>query len=367
MSWHVFALVWGDVFIERFARFVVPFLAMPGNLPALASDDTVVFHVYTNEASRGALEVALSPLEAYCSIDIRIFNDSGARRFSGPDFRYELQRGCLRDLARSLESGSLILLDSNFLLADGTLAALAARRRAGYRAVCVTFVRTATEPFVTALSPMLTSGASISALTLLRISLDCLHHITKSFFIDAKPFSPYPSQISWKVGDDGFVTRNFLPHPLMVPVADALQRSQSTMDYDLALRLAADKDIHVVRDSDEMLVVKFSDETHHAERTGEFTPTAEQLGLFLLACTNRRHVLFADTPAIFHCGDVDPRFAEAVAQSHRLLTDAYGWIDKIAAQPLDARLMMYFKSHLGPIEDFMSPQLEPAALARLIR
>ena len=34
--------------------------------------------------------------------------------------------------------------------------------------------------------------------------------------------------------------------------------------------------------------------------------------------------------------------------------------------PLDARLLLYFKSHLGPIEDFISPQLEPAALRRLL-
>jgi hypothetical protein len=340
---------------------------MPGNVPALAANDKVVFHVYSDAASRTALEIALGRLAPYCAIDIRHFDDAAARRFSGAQYRYELQRWCLRDLARSVDDGSMILLDSNFLPSDGTLANLAVQRSKGYRAACVTFIRTATRPLEAALSPLLAMGSPLDGRALLGAALASLHHITESFFVDAVPFTPYPSQIAWRAGTGGFITRNFLPHPLMIPVSDALQRSQSTMDYDLALRLASDEEIYVARDSDDMLLVKFSDEEHHAARDEAPSPTADQIGLFLLTCTNRRHRLFADVPAVFHGGARDARFEAAIADSQGLIDGAYGWIDQIAAQAgrLDARMLMYLKSHLGPIEDFMSPQLEPQALGRL--
>jgi hypothetical protein len=367
MSWHFFVLVWGDEFVDRFGKFVVPFLAMPGNIPALANDGDVVFHAYTDASSRSSLEAALAPLAALCRIDVRLFDDSAAQRFSGPNFRYELQRGCLRDLVASLSDGSIVLLDSNFLLSDGTLAAVSERRRQGYSAACITFVRTSTESLLARLMPSLSSGAAIGGGPLLDLALSSLHHITRSFFVDAAPFTPYPSQVSWRIGTDGFVTRNFLPHPLMVPVSSALLHSQSTMDYDLALRLAPDDQIYVGNDSGEMLVVKFSGDDHQSDRNGSFAPTAEDLGLFLLTCTNRRHRVFADVAAAFHCGTRDARYQDAAVASQALIDDAYAWIDRLATQSgrLDARLLMYLKSHLGPIEDFMSPQLEPAALARL--
>lgn len=368
MTWHLFFLVWGEPFVGQVARVTVPFLMMGGNIPALSADDRVVLHIYTDPESRQALLKAVSPLSPWCSIDVRIFDDTAARAFHGPDFKYELQRWCLRDLVGSLTEGSMVLLDSNFLLSDGTLSALAVRRREGYRAVCVPVLRATTEPLCGLLAPALMNGASVEARSLIEAALNSLHHITKSFFVDATPFSPYPSQMSWRVEGGGFVTRNFLPHPLMVPVSSAFLRSQSTMDYDLTLRLADDDEIYAVTDSDEMLVVKISSEDHQAQRVdGRFAPTVENLGLFLLTCTNRRHRLFADAAAAFHSAPRDQRFDAVIAASQMMIDDAYAWIDMLASRPgqLDARLLMYLKSHLGPIEDFMSPQLEPSALGLL--
>lgn len=367
MTWHIFVLVWGEEFVARFASLAVPSLAMQGNVPVLASDGRVVVHAYTDERSRASLVSALAPLAHVAQIDIRIFDDKEARGHTGPDYKYELQRWCLRDLARSLVDGTLILLDSNFVLADGACRTLLERRRAGYSVATVSFLRVATRPFADALASTLISGKPCAPRDMLKLAWPAMHHITRSFFVDAEPFTPYPSQLSWPIGDDGFVNRNFLPHPLMIPVSTKVALSQSTMDYDLALRLAANDEIFVCRDSDDILVVKFSDEEHHASRSGNSKPDARDIGLFLLTCTNQRHRLFADIAVQFHLGDSDERFTKAIAQSQALVDAAYDSIAHIASQSakLDARFLMYLKSHLGPIEDFMSPQLEPTALARL--
>ena len=368
MTWHVFVLVWGEAFVRRFAELSVPFQVMAGNVPALADESSIVYHAYTDAASAGAVAKALAPLERWCDLDVRLFDDTSARGLSDPDYKYELQRSCLRDLAtRAADGDPIVLLDSNFALANGTLAALVDRRRQGYRAATASLLRVETETFAARILPLLKHPAAIGARDLLRQAMATMHPMTRAFFVDADAFTPYPSRLSWRVGDDGFLNRDFLPHPLMVPASNALTVSQSTMDYDLALRSAGDEEIHVCNDSDEMLVVKFSDAGHHANRVSGAPATTRDIGQFLLASTNRRHRLFADVPIAFHTGDHDTRYAAARASSQILIDGAYAWIDQIAAQPsqLDARGLMYLKSHLGPIEDFMSPQLEPAALARL--
>ena len=368
MTWHIFVLVWGDTFLQRFATLPVAFQAMAGNLPALARDGPVTYHVYTDTESKPALVEAFRPLEPWCALDIRLFDDSEARGLSGPEYKYALQRACVRDLGSRVSEGEpIVLLDSNFVLANGTLGALARRLRQGYRVATVSVLRVAFEPFAASIAPVLASGAAVASRDLLRAGLPTMHHITRSFFIDAEPFTPYPSQLSRWVNQDGFVNRNILPHPLMISSSTAIARSQSTMDYDLALRAANDAEIHVCCDSDEMLVVKFSDDEHQSARIGESSAITPNIGTFLLSSTNRRHHLFASAPVVFHAGDLDARYRAASAELRALLDSAYAWIDEIAARPskLDARGLMFLKSHLGPIEDFMSPQLEPAALARL--
>ena len=55
-------------------------------------------------------------------------------------------------------------------------------------------------------------------------------------------------------------------------------------------------------------------------------------------------------------------------QARTLLDQAYEEVDHIISKStkLDAKFLMYIKSYLGPIEEFMSPEIEPAGLHNLI-
>jgi hypothetical protein len=239
------------------------------------------------------------------------------------------------------------------------LAALAARRRQGYATVAVSVLRVAGETFTP-------PTADLGPRALVAASLEALHPMTERFFVDARPFTAYPSQLAWRAGPGAVVNRNVLPHPLMVPASPALAQYQSSMDYDLALRASPNEKIWMCGDSDEMLVVKFSDSEHGADAVAKEAPSIEDLGRFLLAATNRRHRLFADTAVTFHAGDIDARVESARRSSEGMIDSAYDWIDRAALQParLDARNLSYLKSHFGPIEEFISPQLEAATTAR---
>ncbi|MAF47754.1 MAG: hypothetical protein QGH73_10750 [Rhodospirillales bacterium] len=376
MRYHVFVLVWGEPFARAHLDMALPFLMMPGNLPSLAADAEVDVHIYTDRETKPLLEEGTKGLGAVCRRNIHVLEDihvrgasplDYARGIDFPEYKYAVQRECVRHLHDSVKDqagASIIFLDSNFLLSDGTLAALDERRRQGFEAAAVNVLRLSEGGAGPLLTRALAADTPVGARELVAIGLKAPHHFTEAFYVDAGSFTPYPSQLIWRLGDDGMLSRAFLPHPLMAPVGPAMAHSQSTMDYDMALRSAPDDKIYVAADSDEMLICKISGDAHQSERNSGPPPTAQNLALFLLSSTNRRHRLFADIPIYFHAGERHQDYKEIEAESGKLVGEAYDIVDTIAgrAGELDASAMIYVKSFFGPIEEYMSPQLEPDAL-----
>lgn len=379
MKYHAFVLVWGAPFAAAHLQMALPFLMMQGNLPALAADADVAFHIYTDAETLPMLEAGSAGLDAFCRRRIHVLEEiqvrgasplAHARGIEFPEFKYALQRECVRHLYETVKQdgeAAVIFLDSNFILSDGSLAALHQRRRQGYEAAAVSVLRLSEPKAKPLLLGRLRQETQVGPRELVAIGLEAPHHFTDAFRVDAENFTPYPSQLIWPVGDDGLLTRAFLPHPLMVPLGPEIARSQSTMDYDMALRTTSDEKIYVAADSDEMLVAKLTGDDHQAARQAGPPPSPENLALFLLSCTNRRHRLFAGVPIYFHAGEAHADFGKVAAQSELLLDASYDFIDVIAARSagLDASALLYVKSFFGAIEDYMSPQLEPVALEAL--
>ena len=137
------------------------------------------------------------------------------------------------------------------------------------------------------------------------------------------------------------------------------------MDYDFALRGCNDDDIAIISDSDEILICKFSDDIQAKASDVGPPPSPTNLALFAIACTHHRHRVFAETPMKFHTAEIDDRWLSVEAAATHFITDVYTEVESILARSgqLDAKFLMHIKSYTGPIENFTSPQLEPAALA----
>lgn len=380
MAYRLFLLLWGEDFIARWAAWARPSLLTPGNLPALAENGPPSLDVYTDRSSQAALGAALAPLAGLMETRMHFLDDMRAQgrplmehaaRLRPPEFKYEIQAVCARhfiDGALAEGSPATIFLDSNFILGDGTLAAVDARRRAGARAVLVSVSRIETEAASHALDGLFAHDRAPGPRALARVTLDHPHPASAAFFVDSPCFTPYPSQLFWRVGTDGILIHAFIPHPLMVVAAAPMRQFQSTPDYDMALRAAPDTAIHLAGDSDDMLLCKFSSAEHLGERQAGPPPSPVNLALFALAATHHRHRTLARKPIRIHAGHIDPAsWREAEAEAQRLFEAMDERIRFIAANAgrLDAKFLFHLKSHLGPIEDYLSPQVEPAELARL--
>ena len=120
-------------------------------------------------------------------------------------------------------------------------------------------------------------------------------------------------------------------------------------------------------DSDEMLVLKHSKVSHHAERNSQIIPSPRDLAMFLITATHKRHRIFGDVSVYYHANELNSIWEKPIKEAEVLLSDVYKEIDRIIGQAgnLDAKFLMLLKSHIGPIENYMSPSMEPVALERL--
>ncbi len=184
-----------------------------------------------------------------------------------------------------------------------------------------------------------------------------MHPLARAMFVDAEPFTAYPSQLNWRVGAHGFVTHCFFPHPLLVVPQGGVNYS-GTMDYEYALRAVADDTaIHLVRSSDELLVCKMTPAAYNADAIRAAPPGIAELGRFVVSNTNIRHRLFMRQPIRFIAGGTEAEWAAVEEHAGRFVEAIYKAAELVAAGArADARTMVFLKSFLGPIEDYLSPQ-----------
>lgn len=387
MIYHVFILVWGDRFVRDFVEISVPFQCMDGNLPSLAQNGEVFYHIYTDRTSLAAFEPNIQALLPHVTLHFHLLEEmlvgeipllDWVENLEGPDIKYEIQKRCvlhLTDRALDDPDSEIILLDSNFILSNGTLAAAASHLKAGIKAVNVNFLRVDKESTLPALKANLAKHNSISGRQLVQHALAHPHHLQTAFYVGGENFTPYPSQLCWPVKtagkSTGILAHAFIPHPLMVKVTSIIKTYQSTMDYDLALRSWPDDDIYMCSDSDEMMVLKYSNNSHHGERENHSEKSAPDLeqdfALFLITSTHLRHRHFGDVSLCYHVDDLDETWQAVEIVADKLLQASYQQIEFIMAnaEKLDAKFLMHLKSYTGPIENYSSPALDPIALNKL--
>jgi hypothetical protein len=371
VTFHIFILVWGKKFIHDFIEIALRFQMMSGNLPALAAQVDVHYHIYTDKKSQKFFET-MQNLEAIASVHFHYLEDIKkgdvpllveAKKFRPPDYKYFIQKFCIRDMftKHTQKDDAIIILDSNFIVADGGLGQLARTWKKGIRAVMVNVLRTTEDAFV---SKWWYGYDRIFSRELYSKVRTHLHPLHQSYFTESTEISSYPTQVCWKVDQERIYARSFLPHPLMIPVGNEIKNFQSTPDYDLALRLCSDDQIQVCEDSDDILVCKISNINHGITTNSSLALTPQNLALFIITSTHHRHRNFVSIGNKYHCTDASEGWSLAESKANDLIDRAYREVDHIIslAPNLDVRFLMHIKSYLGPIEDYMSPELEPGGL-----
>ena len=307
--------VWG-AHTDLFLRCSLPAQLSGRNLPALAARYPVTYRILTRESDADRILDApvVEKLARHASVDVVRMDTRGDA--------YSAMTACHREaISRALPRTALVFMNADLVAADGTFARLAELAARGARAVLCSAVRLR----ATDTAAQIERQPELSPRGLAALALDHLHPAMEAHAFDADGASDalIPAMMTWRVDREGLLLRCFHLHPLMIHADRADVAFRGTIDDDYIERACPDAaKIHVVVDSDELMLAELSPDTH---RGGGAIPRSSwiALGAWVNRCTHPLHRALATRAIALHRGDItEPAWARARVDSDVVITRA---------------------------------------------
>ncbi len=273
---------WGREHREYFLRLLVPSLLAPGNLPALENKSDSKFLVCTTAEDWSAIQGDPDFLALKLMINPVLIEIPPP----GLESNKYLVMSAGHKLATTMAFWGRacgVFLTPDLVLADGGVVALQRLSREGKRVVLCAAMRYTSEGAVPEIEA-LRAGPGLPLVLpprrLAEIALRHMHIETLRYDWDAPYFAEMPHSCFWRApGNDGVIIHSFNWAPVLVDYSTLTEHrtetfDHSTMDADYIYRnFGDDETIHVIRDSDDLLLVSF---TGKDERPGHLSEDALQ-------------------------------------------------------------------------------------------
>jgi hypothetical protein len=335
MKFHLIVIVWGQAYIERYLRLVLPSHMAPRNLAAFPERADSVYEIHTRPEDVHWFHASPVFRKLQELMPVRLVVAQTAQAEAGD--RYEkLIAFTRRAVLEAREAGALLVfLPPDQLCSDGTFPGISRWAHAGKKAIVMPglrMVQESAEPVLADRWPP--EGAGVRGYPprdLVRIALDHLHPLAASFFTDSPAFlNRWPSHLYWKVPGEGFLCRACHLHPLMVDPRGTDSLGEGTVDGAFLEELCPSPgDVHVVEDSDEMVAVELSRRDQFgAVPPGHANPS--MIARFVDAHATRLHESFLAHPIRIHHQDLSPAWqpVERLAEEALARVKAYGVKDQ---------------------------------------
>ncbi len=339
-GFHMLVPVWGAAFRRMFAEISLPSQLSPGNLPALPHGDRCLYHLFTTAGDASWLDgqAAMARLRSLMPVRVTIIDRGAASS-------HALMSECLRQgvwAADDVDAASLFV-NPDFVVADGTYAALARLAAAGRRVVFTTGIRLLKESVEPELAAR-RDGDGVLAIApreLVEVAMRHLHPISTKHFWDDGEGDLIPANLFWTVADEGLLAHCFHLHPLLVYPECKRVVFGGTVDDDFVEMACPSGDDHVVTDSDDLLVCEISG-WHHRVETRFRKGVVDDLVTWAEANTDSRHRRLVRVPIRFHSTATTEPLWNAAEHAAKAVVDtvsarlAQPWGQLIFKHPLRA-------------------------------
>lgn len=348
---------WGKTFREYLLEFCLPSLLAPGNLPVLGRGDHKFLFCTTDEdwellAATKMFSVLKQHIEP-CFIEIPPAppGKSGCEHM-GMGHKLAAQMAH-RDRAYG------VFLTPDLMVSDGTVAALRRHALAGARVVLVAALRFGEEPLLHHLKRTGVLGDDESrsqsgrplAITGRQMAAACIqsfHSETQRYEWEASYFTHFPAACWWRVpGEEGIVLHSLSWAPFLCDYSAVQQHDTSalehwTMDGNYVHQNFGDgSDIHVVTDSDEMMLVSWAPLADRPQRLvhnplkqlpfiGEMIKGSVLRATLLSGLFDRLKLRIFFLPVRWHAAALTPAWRETETKALRVLRRYVGDLDSVS-------------------------------------
>lgn len=318
-------VIWGARYIEEFASVSLPSYLAAGNLPFMASETDLEIVVMTSMDSRDRFEERghLEKLKALGPVRYILIDDLITSGNYGVTLTLAYARG-IRDSGSEQTNTHFVFMNSDFVLADGSLKTLVAKLREGHRAIMAPSLRACSETVVPALADAVNPvdrTLTMSPRPMVQLAFENLHPtvVGKTITQDFVTCTTH-NQIYWQIDKKTLLGRYHLIFMLAIRPEVPMGLVNSYCDYGFVSELVPSGDFSIMDDSDGffMLEIQSAAQEKSYLRCGHTPP--ETIADELSTWTTREHRRFAEVDVVFRSGDLPDRLSEDRAEAARFIS-----------------------------------------------
>lgn len=310
--------IWGRRYIEDFCRVSLPSYMASGNIPALTRVCDLEILICTDEASVPLFEreAIFQDLKALCPVRFLLIDDLIARGQYGVTLTLAYARAVM-DSGDAQTETYFVFMNSDFVLANGSLAHLGARMQAGEPCIMAPSLRGGQDEVLKQLEEAYDPQARVLTMTpreMVRLTLDNLHPTAAAKTVTQSNITCIThNQVYWRVDDSTLLGRYFLIFMLAIKPERPMPKVTSYCDYGFVPEMVPSGEFTIIDDSDDFFMLELQPDEQEAEflRWGETAPSEIAAGL--QEWTTKEHRKYADVDVFFHAEDPPPSLPEARA------------------------------------------------------
>lgn len=359
--------VWGWNFVSQFLDYGLPSLLAPGNVPAVAAALPTEFLILTGAQDSDFIRdhAAFRRLAAICPTTLRPIDHLITLGNHSTTLTVAYLEA-MRSTGEALVDTCFFLLNSDYLMADGSLGNVLARMLDGACAVTTGNFQVVLEDAIPWLQKRSAEGGgdclAIPPRELMQWALAHLHSATLANIVNV-PFShnAHTNRLFWRIDERTLLGRFYLMHCLCVRSQTPDFTIGASFDYSFVPELCPSGRIDVMTDSDEYLVVELQPAGHETGLLRLGPTSAAELAVSLSEWTTGMHRDNARHSLLFHAGAVPAETARWIAEGASFVAE----IDRgLAHEPMPHRNHPYWRGSVAVFERMTGKSLEASLAGR---
>ncbi len=331
--------IWGARYIEEFARVSLPSYLAPGNLPLVAAENDLEVLILTTSESRATFDEMpiFGRLAQLCTVRYLLIDDLITSGNYGVTLTLAYARG-IQDSGEAQTETTFVFMNSDFVLADGSLRGMVDKLREGHRCVMAPSLRARAEITLPLLADAVDQETQTLVMTpreMVRLTFDHLHPtvIAKTATQNFVTCSTH-NQIYWQVDRNTLLARYHLIFMLAIRPEVPMPAVNSYCDYGFVPELVPSGEFTIMDDSDDFYMLELQPSWQEKQFVHCGPSTPEKIASELSVWTTREHRRFAGVDIVFRTGELPANLPAArekmgafVADIHKRMTPAVTHVD----------------------------------------
>ncbi|WP_315806250.1 MULTISPECIES: hypothetical protein [unclassified Bradyrhizobium] len=319
-------VIWGTRYIDEFAALSLPSYLAPGNLPDVARETELEILIMTSAEGRAHFVdlPIMEKVRALCLVRFILIDDLITTGIYGVTLTLAYARGIM-DSGLEQTNTHFIFMNSDFVLADGSLRTTIAKLREGYPCIMAPSLRASAETMLPILASSLSDDGfrlTLPPRAMVQLAFENLHptvlaKTVTQLFVSCDTHN----QIYWQVDETTMLARYHLIFMLAIKPEVPMSPVNSYCDYGFVPELVPSGKIGFMDDSDDFFMLELQPQAQEQSLLRCGVKSLGSIAAELSRWTTKEHRRYAQVDLVFRSGPGGEGLPKVKAIARKFMAD----------------------------------------------